>query len=115
MRKNKSAVLRKLDILESYYQILVQKGLEGASIGRIAENIDIHPSLIIHYFKNKQNMKLELVNLLMEKYKSPSMFDMEPYGRTLCSFRLLLSQPASGRGDGPFQGDVQMAARLSQP
>lgn len=77
MRKNKGAALRKPDILESYYQVLIQEGIEGASIGKIAERIGIHPSLIIHYFKNKENLKLELVDLLIEKYESPDMINFD--------------------------------------
>ena len=77
MRKNKSAALRKPDILESYYQVLIQEGLEGTSISKIANRIGIHPSLIIHYFKNKENMKLELVDLLIEKYQSPAMINFD--------------------------------------
>jgi len=77
MRKNKNATLRKPEILESYYQVLIQEGIEGASIGKIAKHLDIHPSLIIHYFKNKENMKLELINLLIEKYKSPDMIVLD--------------------------------------
>jgi len=77
MRKNKSAALRKPDILESYYQVLIQEGLEGTSISKIASRIGIHPSLIIHYFKTKENMKLELVDLLIEKYQSPAMIDLD--------------------------------------
>lgn len=76
-RKNQSAALRKPDILESYYQVLIQEGLEGASIGKIADRIGIHPSLIIHYFQNKENLKLELVELLIEKYESPTMIDFD--------------------------------------
>lgn len=76
-RKNQSAALRKPDILESYYQVLIQEGLEGASISKIAQRIGIHPSLIIHYFKTKENMKLELVELLIEKYASPTMIDFD--------------------------------------
>jgi len=77
MRKNKSAALRKPDILESYYQVLIQEGLEGTSISKIANRIGIHPSLIIHYFKNKDNLKLELVDLLIEKYESPTMINFD--------------------------------------
>ena len=76
-RKNQSAALRKPDILESYYQVLIQEGLEGASISKIADRIGIHPSLIIHYFQNKENLKLELVELLIEKYESPAMLDFD--------------------------------------
>lgn len=77
MRKNQNATLRKPEILESYYQVLIEQGLEGASISKIAKHMDIHPSLIIHYFKNKENMKLELIDLLIEKYKSPDMITFE--------------------------------------
>jgi len=77
MRKNKNAALRKPDILESYYQVLIAEGLEGASIGKVANQTGIHPSLIIHYFKTKENMKLELVDLLIEKYESPTMLDVD--------------------------------------
>ncbi len=77
MRKNLNADLRKPEILESYYQVMIQEGLEGTSISKIAKQLDIHPSLIIHYFKNKENMKLELVDLLIEKYKSPDMINFD--------------------------------------
>jgi AcrR family transcriptional regulator len=71
MRKNKKAEIRKPEILENYYQVLIEEGFEGASIGKIAKRMDIHPSLIIHYFKSKDNMTFELVELLIEKYLAP--------------------------------------------
>jgi len=77
MRKNQSADLRKPGILESYYQVLIQEGLEGASIGKIADRLNIHPSLIIHYFKTKERMKLALVDLLVEKYKAPEFLSLD--------------------------------------
>ena len=55
MRKNQKAEIRKPEILENYYQVLIEEGLEGTSIGKIAKRMDIHPSLIIHYFKTKEN------------------------------------------------------------
>jgi AcrR family transcriptional regulator len=77
MRKNKNADHRKPEILEGYYQVMIEKGIEGASIGKIAERLNIHPSLIIHYFKNKENMKLELVNLLIEKFEAPEFLSFD--------------------------------------
>jgi len=44
---------RKKEIIESFQQVISEEGIEGASIGKIAANTGIHPSLIIHYFKNK--------------------------------------------------------------
>ena len=76
MRKNQSAEFRKPEILESYYQVLIEEGLEGASIGKIADRLNIHPSLIIHYFKTKERMKLALVDLLVEKYNAPEFLSL---------------------------------------
>jgi len=73
MRKNQTAEVRKPEILENYYQILIQEGFEGASIGKVAQRMGIHPSLIIHYFKTKANMTSELVELMIEKYMAPEM------------------------------------------
>jgi AcrR family transcriptional regulator len=70
MRKNQKAELRKPEILENYYQVLIDEGFEGTSIGKIAKRMNIHPSLIIHYFKTKENMTIELVDLLIEKYEA---------------------------------------------
>ncbi len=75
MRKNQKAEIRKSEILENYYQVIIKEGLEGASIGKIAKRANIHPSLIIHYFKTKEKMTIELVDLLIEKYEAPEFLD----------------------------------------
>ena len=77
MRKNQKAEIRKLEILETYYQVLLEEGFEGTSIGKIAKRMDIHPSLIIHYFKTKENMTIELVDLLIEKYEAPEFLQFD--------------------------------------
>ena len=77
MRKNQKGEIRKLEILENYYQILIDEGFEGASIGKIAKRMHIHPSLIIHYFKTKENLISELVDLLIEKYLAPEFLEFD--------------------------------------
>ncbi len=77
MRKNQTAEIRKPEILENYYQVIIKEGLEGASIGKIAKRMNIHPSLIIHYFKSKKNMTVELVELLIEKYEAPDFLQFD--------------------------------------
>ncbi|KJS00575.1 MAG: hypothetical protein VR65_12220 [Desulfobulbaceae bacterium BRH_c16a] len=69
-RKNQTAALRKPEILESYYNVLIKEGLEGASLSKIAKKLNIHTSLIFHYFQNKDNLTSELVELMIEKFKS---------------------------------------------
>ena len=76
-RKNQNAELRKPEILEGYYRVLIEEGLEGTSISKIAKHLGIHPSLILHYFKNKENLRLALIELLISKYKSSHLLKFE--------------------------------------
>jgi len=68
------------------YQVLKEEGLEGASIGKVAKRMCIHPSLIIHYFQNKDNLVLTLVDRLIHDagviFKKLSMQPGDP-GRRL--------------------------------
>jgi len=77
MGKNGIGETRKFEILENYYQVLIREGFEGASIGKIAKRMDIHPSLIMHYFKTKDNMTDQLVDLLITKYESPDFLQFD--------------------------------------
>ena len=70
MASRKKAEVRKSEILGCFYEIIVEQGIEGASIGRIAKRMNIHPSLIMHYFSTKENMIIELVDYIIDKYWS---------------------------------------------
>lgn len=76
-RKNQNAELRKPEILEGYYRVLIEEGLEGASISKIAKRLGIHPSLILHYFKNKDNLRLALIELMISKFKSRHLLNFD--------------------------------------
>lgn len=71
IRSYQNAAIRKPEILENYYQVLIKEGFEGTSINKIAKRMNIHPSLIIHYFKTKENLTIELADLLIQKYEAP--------------------------------------------
>ncbi len=70
MRKSKIGEIRRTEILENYYQLLITEGFEGSSISKIAKRMNINPRLIIHYFKIKDNMTDHLVDFLIQKYES---------------------------------------------
>jgi len=76
-RKNLNAAMRKPEILEGYYNVLIREGLENTSISKIAKELGIHTSLIFHYFQSKENLTLELVRLMIEKFKSVHLLDFE--------------------------------------
>ena len=69
-RKNDKAPLRKREILEHFQQVLVEEGFEGASMAKIASHMGIHPSLLIHYFRTKDDMIVELVDYILEEYEN---------------------------------------------
>lgn len=60
---------RRSEMLLHYYEVLKTEGVEGASLAKVAERMKCYPSILIHYFKNKDTMTLELVDYLTRKYE----------------------------------------------
>jgi AcrR family transcriptional regulator len=67
VKKRQNAEVRKPDIVRNFYRVILEEGIEGASIGKVAKRMDIHPSLIIHYFQNKENLFIALVDYIIRK------------------------------------------------
>ncbi|MCP4751934.1 MAG: TetR/AcrR family transcriptional regulator [Proteobacteria bacterium] len=67
--KREKVDIRKVEILEHFQQVLREEGFEGASIAKIAGKMNVNPSLLIHYFSTKEEMILELVDFIIEKYE----------------------------------------------
>jgi len=68
MTKRKTAETQKPRIIQSFYQTIIEEGFENASIAKVAKRIDINSTLILHYFGNKENMTLSLVDYVIEEY-----------------------------------------------
>ena len=68
MPRGKKAEVRKQEIIEQFYQVIVEDGLEKASLAKIAERLAVSPSLLIHHFKNKDELILQLIDYIIEKY-----------------------------------------------
>ncbi|MBT34307.1 MAG: TetR family transcriptional regulator [Thalassobius sp.] len=66
-RKSLSDV-RKKQIVEAFYEVAKREGLENASIAKIADEMGIQPSHVIHYFKNKEELIFSLIEYNLEKY-----------------------------------------------
>ncbi|MCP4440961.1 MAG: TetR/AcrR family transcriptional regulator [Aureispira sp.] len=71
-RKSKAEV-RKKEILENFYEVIKVEGYENASIAKIAERMDVNPSLLIHYFKTKEEMVVDLVDFILSRYEQTFM------------------------------------------
>ena len=53
--------------MESCYQVVAEKGLEGATLKRIGKEMGVSPSLLMHYFASKEDMILALVEFMVQK------------------------------------------------
>jgi AcrR family transcriptional regulator len=56
-------------MLAAYYEVLLEEGLQGASVAKVARKAGAPPSLLIHYFGTKEQMTIELVDYLLEEYR----------------------------------------------
>ena len=64
-------------MLAAYYETLIDEGLQGASVAKIARRIDVPPSLLIHYFGTKEQMTIELVDYLLERFHDSFVVSLE--------------------------------------
>lgn len=69
MAKRMKPELRRRQILEHFYDVLIEEGIEGASIGKIASHMGVHKSLVMHYFNKKEDMVVELMELIIKRYE----------------------------------------------
>jgi AcrR family transcriptional regulator len=53
--------------MESCYQVIARKGLEGATLKQIGKEMGVSPSLLMHYFTSKEEMILALVDYMVER------------------------------------------------
>ncbi len=67
-RPSDRAPIRKQEILEHFYKVLGEEGIEGSSLAKIAGSMGVHPSLLIHYFSTKEQMTLALVDYIAQQY-----------------------------------------------
>lgn len=60
--------LRKKEIIQAFYKTAINEGLENTSIAKIAKSLNIQPSLIVHYYKSKDELVTALIDHCLELY-----------------------------------------------
>lgn len=60
--------LRKKEIVQAFYKTAISEGLENTSIAKIAKSLDIQPSLIVHYYKTKDDLVTALIDHCLKLY-----------------------------------------------
>lgn len=83
MKKEDMAKQMRLKIIESALQEFNEKSYEKASLNHICQNGNISKGIIYHYFKDKDDLYLECVQIcfdkIMEHYKKRNDYDMQTY------------------------------------
>lgn len=64
-------------ILEAFYRLVAEMGMENVSMTKIAKAVNMPSSLIFYYFKNKQELIYGLIDYLFEKCISVSTPDVD--------------------------------------
>ena len=57
-------------IIQAFYDIARIEGIENVSFGKIAKELDMHQSLVVHYFSNKDEMLLGLIDFIVTGYQN---------------------------------------------
>jgi len=68
MGRKSRADTRKPEIVEHLYRVMTTEGLQGTTLSKVAKSMGVNSSLLIHYFKSKDDMLVALVDFLGEEY-----------------------------------------------
>jgi AcrR family transcriptional regulator len=60
---------RQKEIIKVFYKLAKKEGLENTSIAKIAKEMEINPSLIIHYFQTREDLTYGLIDYILDKYQ----------------------------------------------
>lgn len=91
MGRKSKADARKQEILATFYEVLKEEGIEHASIAKIAGKMEVNPSLLIHYFKTKEEMVVEVVDFLLQRYEDAFLEDVNRLEDPKKRFELVLN------------------------
>ncbi|RZJ78448.1 MAG: TetR/AcrR family transcriptional regulator [Flavobacterium sp.] len=57
-------------ITQAFYDIAKREGIENISFGKIAKELDMNQSLVVHYFANKEEMLFGLIDFIISSYQN---------------------------------------------
>jgi len=65
--KTKVARDRKREIIEGFYQLSKENGIENTSIAKIGKHLGMPPSLIMHYFPTREILISHLISFILQR------------------------------------------------
>lgn len=68
MGRKSLGAIRRLEIIQSFYEVAKDIGLENASIAKVAESMGISNGLVMHYFNTKEELLLGLNEYILQQH-----------------------------------------------
>lgn len=63
----KVSIDRKREIIEGFYELAKENGLENTSIAKIGKHLGMPPSLIMHYFPTREILISHLISFILKR------------------------------------------------
>lgn len=57
-------------IIEAFYEVAKREGIENTSFAKVAKELEMNPSLVVHYFSTKEEMLLGLIDFIIISYQN---------------------------------------------
>ncbi len=70
MGRKSLKVDRRREIVKAFYEVAKKEGLGNTSLSKIGKKLKMPPSLLVHYFTTKEELLLELIDFIINNYKS---------------------------------------------
>ncbi len=71
--------IRKPEILRHTYKVVEEEGFMGMTIGKVATSMGVNSGLLIHYFKSKEGLIMEMVDYLYESSMTAYLEELKQY------------------------------------
>lgn len=68
MGRKSLGATRRLEIVESFYDVAKNIGLENASIAKVANHMNISNGLVMHYFNTKDELLIGLTEFILQQH-----------------------------------------------
>ncbi|HKK99710.1 MAG TPA: TetR/AcrR family transcriptional regulator [Desulfotignum sp.] len=98
--------IRKPEILRHTYKVVEEEGFMGMTIGKIASRMGVNSGLLIHYFKSKEGLIMEMVDYLFKISMTSYHKELEKYTTPKARFQGLMHILFSTSDKGPQRDAV---------
>ena len=98
--------IRKPEILLHTYKVVEDEGFMGMTIGKIANRMGVNSGLLIHYFKSKDGLVMEMVDYLFEVSMSSYQKELEKHTSPRDRFHAFMDILFDPTGESPHRGAV---------